>query len=97
MTGSIRTRLAAALGTLALAASGAVIAAPAAHADGPSCANFLANGVPAHNSVDSNVACGLGATGLPTVVGSTLCNTVLTDVAQISAANASSACTKARN
>ncbi|MFD8993937.1 hypothetical protein [Streptomyces abikoensis] len=97
MTGSIRTHLAAALGTLALATSGAVIAAPAAHADGPSCVNFLANHVPAHNSVDSNVGCAVGAAGLPTGVGDTLCTTVLEHVAQISAANSSSACTRARN
>ncbi|EMF01682.1 hypothetical protein J7W19_30120 [Streptomyces mobaraensis NBRC 13819 = DSM 40847] len=96
MTGSIRTRLAAALGTLALAAGGAVIAAPAAHADGPGCANYLAGGNPARSTLGTDVACGVGALGLPNpAVGKVLCETLMSKVDQVGPARTATACKQA--
>ncbi|GAA2709404.1 MULTISPECIES: hypothetical protein [Streptomyces] len=97
MTGSIRTRLAAALGTLALAAGGAVIAAPAAHATPASCANYLAGSNPARNTSVGDLACAVGGLGLPKPGPGTLCNALLTKAAAISATRSDSACTMAGN
>ncbi|WP_424888996.1 hypothetical protein [Streptomyces sp. XH2] len=94
MTGSIRTRLAAALGTLALVAGGAVIAAPAAHAGGPDCANYLAGGNPARSTIGAEIACGLGATGLPTA-SKLLCETVMSKVDQVGPGRTDTACKEA--
>ncbi|PSJ28381.1 hypothetical protein B7P34_12870 [Streptosporangium nondiastaticum] len=93
MTESIRTRLATALCTLALAAGGVVIAAPAAHAGGPDCANYLAGGNPARSTIGEELACGLGATGLP--VSKDLCTTVMSKVAQVGPARTDTACKEA--
>ncbi|GHF29191.1 hypothetical protein [Streptomyces morookaense] len=95
MTGSIRTRLAAALGTLALAAGGAVIAAPAAHASGPDCANQLAGGNPSRGGVLQEVSCKVGSAGVPTVSDAG-CKVLLTQLAQMSGMKADSACSAAR-
>ncbi|WP_424889747.1 hypothetical protein [Streptomyces sp. XH2] len=95
MAVSIRTRLAAALGTLVLAAGGAVIAAPAAHASGTDCSNSLAAATPARNTSVGDLACRVGATGLPTV-SEAACNLLLTQAADVSPANAGSDCTLAR-
>ncbi|MEU7168372.1 hypothetical protein AB0A70_27645 [Streptomyces morookaense] len=95
MTASIRPRLAAALAALALAVGGAVIAAPAAHASGPDCANLLAGTTPARSTALGEVACKVGAAGLPTLSDAG-CNVLLTQAAQISATRAASACSQAR-
>ncbi|CAM5471713.1 hypothetical protein [Streptomyces abikoensis] len=95
MTGSIRTRLGAALGAVALAAAGVVIAAPAAHASGPDCANLLAGGDPARSTVDIHLLCKVGAAGVPTV-SDAVCNTGLAQVSQVSPTRAASACSQAR-
>ncbi|MEW2033126.1 hypothetical protein AB0901_21825 [Streptomyces roseifaciens] len=95
MTASIRTRLAAALGTLALAAAGAVVVAPAAHASGPECANQLAGGSPARSTSLGEISCKVGSAGLPTVSDAG-CKVLLTQLAQISGMKADSACSAAR-
>ncbi|KNB53866.1 hypothetical protein [Streptomyces caatingaensis] len=94
MTGSFRTRIAAALGTLALVAGGAVIAAPAAHAGGPDCANYLAGGNPHRGGPIAEVACGVGSTGLPTA-SKLLCETVMGKVGQVGPAKTDTACKQA--
>ncbi|MEU7165504.1 hypothetical protein AB0A70_12805 [Streptomyces morookaense] len=96
MTERFRIRLAAALGTLALAAGGAVIAAPAAHATGSECANLIAGSNPGRSSTDVNISCTVGSLGI-TKVSDAGCNTLLTQLSQVSAAKAASACTAARN
>ncbi|MCQ8770137.1 hypothetical protein [Streptomyces telluris] len=95
MAVSIRTRLAAALGTLVLAAGGAVIAAPAAHASSADCSNSRAASTPAHSTSIGDLACRVGATGLPTA-SELACNLLLTQLAAAGPAKAGSDCTLAR-
>ncbi|MFD9904899.1 hypothetical protein [Streptomyces sp. NPDC059063] len=92
MTERIRVRLAAALGTLALAAGGAVVAAPAAHATPTDCGNYLADSKPARNTSVGDLSCAVGGLGVPKPVAGTLCNTLLTKAAVVSAARSDSAC-----
>ncbi|MFI9237807.1 hypothetical protein [Streptomyces sp. NPDC053079] len=95
MPGSLKTRLAVALGSLALAAAGVVVAAPAANATGPECANSLASTAPARNTTAGDLFCGVGGAGLPTV-SELVCSTGLTRVSQVGTARAASACAQAR-
>ncbi|UQI48915.1 hypothetical protein M1P56_33690 [Streptomyces sp. HU2014] len=91
MTSTFRARLSAAVGAAALIAGGAVIAAPAAHADGPACAGYLAASPSPNRANDLNsIGCLLGSSDLP--LAEQLCNTVQGPVAQVRADRAASAC-----
>ncbi|GHG56231.1 hypothetical protein [Streptomyces griseocarneus] len=91
MNSTFRARLSAVVGAAALIAGGALIAAPAAQADGPSCAGFLAASPSPNRANDLNsIGCAVGGLDLP--AGETLCEVVQHQVAQVRADRAVSAC-----
>ncbi|MEV4873375.1 hypothetical protein [Streptomyces syringium] len=94
MNRTITARIAGVLGASALALGGAVLAAPAAQADGAGCANYLAQAPNSRSTTDGNLACGLGAAGLP--VSDELCELVLGNVAQVNGTATDTACKQAK-
>ncbi|WP_058042156.1 hypothetical protein [Streptomyces roseifaciens] len=91
MNSTFRARLSAVVGAAALIAGGALIAAPAAQADGPSCAAYLAASPTPNRANDLNsLGCLAGASGVP--LAEQLCNLVQNDVAQVRADRAANAC-----
>ncbi|MEW2581189.1 hypothetical protein [Streptomyces syringium] len=95
MNRTVTSRIAGIVGASALALGGAVMAAPAAQADGAACANYLAQDPIARNATDSNLACGVGSAGIP-VVSSAGCETLLGNVSQVSGGNSDTACRQAK-
>ncbi|AZQ74382.1 hypothetical protein EKH77_27070 [Streptomyces luteoverticillatus] len=91
MNSTLRSRLSAAVGAAALILGGAVIAAPAAHADNTACAGYLAaSPSPNRNNDLNSVGCLLGSLGVP--AGQQLCTTVQGPVAGVRADRAANAC-----
>ncbi|MEU4209952.1 hypothetical protein AB0F13_08120 [Streptomyces sp. NPDC026206] len=95
MNRKLRARLAAVVGTAALALGGAVIAAPAAHAGGPECATYLAHAPHLRSTSDTNAGCAAGGTGLP--LANAMCKFELTNFSQVPGAAADTACRYARS
>ncbi|MEV6780764.1 hypothetical protein [Streptomyces syringium] len=94
MNRTLTARIAGVIGASALALGGAVMAAPAAQADGAGCANYLAQAPNSRSTTDGNLACGLGGAGLP--VSPVLCKTVLGNVSQVSGTATDTACKQAK-
>ncbi|MGW2599291.1 hypothetical protein [Streptomyces klenkii] len=93
MNSNLPARLVAAVGAAALVMGGAVIAAPAAQANGPACANYLAGSTPNRSTTDIHLGCAVGALNLPG--GPAVCKTVLANVSQVSGARSDNACAQA--
>ncbi|MEU7136471.1 hypothetical protein [Streptomyces sp. NPDC046261] len=94
MNRKLTARLAGFVGASALALGGVVVAAPAAQADGAGCANYLAQVPNSRSTTDGNLACGLGAAGLP--VSDELCELVLGNVSQVNGTATDTACKQAK-